>query len=51
MGGRFTPGSVIDALYTGDSVETVSARNARAAFDHPLSAEIPTVELLVEHAD
>jgi hypothetical protein len=29
----------------------VSARNARAAFDHPLAAEIPTVELLVEQAD
>ncbi|MFC9355221.1 hypothetical protein ACFTZB_01380 [Rhodococcus sp. NPDC057014] len=26
------------------------AQNARAAFDHALSAEIPTVELLVEHA-
>ena len=33
------------------SAETVCARNARAAFDHPLAAEIPTVELLVEHAD
>lgn len=51
FGGRFTPGFVIDALYAGSSVETVCARNARAAFDHPLSAEIPTVELLVEHAD
>ena len=50
FGGRFTPGFVIDALYTGSS-ETVCARNARAAFDHPLAAEIPTVELLVEHAD
>ncbi|WP_236603313.1 hypothetical protein [Rhodococcus sp. WAY2] len=27
------------------------ARNARAAFDHPLSEEIPTFELLVEHAN
>lgn len=51
FGGRFTPGFVIDALYAGNSPETVCARNARAAFDHPLSAEIPTVELLVEHAD
>jgi hypothetical protein len=51
LGGRFTPGFVIDALYTGRSEGTVCARNARAAFDHPLSAEIPTVELLVEHAD
>ncbi|MEU2004850.1 zeta toxin family protein [Rhodococcus sp. NPDC019627] len=51
LGGRFTPGFVIDALYIGDFEETVCARNARAAFDHPLSAEIPTVELLVEHAD
>ncbi|MFC9835218.1 hypothetical protein ACFVKB_15500 [Rhodococcus sp. NPDC127530] len=51
FGGRFTPGFVIDALYTGNSEVTVCARNARAAFDHPLSAEIPTVELLVEHAD
>jgi hypothetical protein len=51
LGGRFTPGFVIDALYTGDTEETVCARNARAAFDHPLAAEIPTVELLVEHTD
>ncbi|WP_231914233.1 zeta toxin family protein [Rhodococcus sp. LB1] len=51
FGGRFTPGFVIDPLFTGSSEETVCARNARAAFDHPLSAEIPTVELLVEHAD
>lgn len=28
---------------------TICARNARAAFDHPLTAELPTVELLVEH--
>ncbi|WP_368681081.1 hypothetical protein [Rhodococcus opacus] len=51
FGGRFTPGFVIDALYTGDSEETVCARNARAAFDHPLAAELPIVELVVEHAD
>lgn len=51
FGGRFIPGFVIDDLYTDDLEETVCARNARAAFDHPLSAEIPTVELLVEHAD
>ncbi|MEU2005744.1 hypothetical protein ACH47B_30870 [Rhodococcus sp. NPDC019627] len=44
-------GSSSTPLCTGDSAETVCARNARAAFDHPLSAEIPTVELLVEHAD
>ncbi|UZG59688.1 hypothetical protein [Rhodococcus opacus] len=35
FGGRFTPGFVIDALYTGDSEETVCACNARAAFDTP----------------
>ncbi|MET4050644.1 MULTISPECIES: zeta toxin family protein [unclassified Rhodococcus (in: high G+C Gram-positive bacteria)] len=49
FGGRFTPGFVIDALYTGDTEVTVCARNARTAFDHALAAEIPTVELLVEH--
>lgn len=49
LGGRFTPGFVIDALYSVDTEVTVCARNARAAFDHVLAAEIPTVELLVEH--
>ncbi|WP_179273302.1 MULTISPECIES: zeta toxin family protein [unclassified Rhodococcus (in: high G+C Gram-positive bacteria)] len=49
FGGRFTPGFVIDALYTDDTQVTICARNARAAFDHALAAEIPTVELLVEH--
>ncbi|MBY6413402.1 zeta toxin family protein [Rhodococcus sp. BP-252] len=49
MGGRFTPGFVIDALYTPGSDRTICARNARAAFDHPLAENIPTVELLIEH--
>ncbi|WP_230620856.1 MULTISPECIES: zeta toxin family protein [Nocardiaceae] len=49
FGGRFTPGFVIDALYSGGTEVTICARNARAAFDHTLAAEIPTVELLVEH--
>lgn len=49
LGGRFTPAFVIDALYTESSVATICARNARAAFDDPLAAEIPTVELLVEN--
>jgi hypothetical protein len=49
FGGRFTPGFVIDALYVDDAEVTICARNARTAFDHPLAAEIPTVELLVEH--
>ncbi len=50
LGGRFTPAFVIDALYTGSSTATICARNARAAFDDSLAAEIPTVELLVENA-
>ncbi|MDZ7918402.1 MAG: zeta toxin family protein [Rhodococcus sp. (in: high G+C Gram-positive bacteria)] len=50
LGGRFTPAFVIDALYTESSTATICARNARAAFDDPLAAEIPTVELLVENA-
>lgn len=49
FGGRFTPAFVINALYSEGSVPTVCARNARAAFDDPLAAEIPTVELLVEN--
>lgn len=40
---------MIDALYTESSVATICARNVRAAFDDPLAAEIPTVELLVEN--
>ncbi|WP_083954803.1 MULTISPECIES: zeta toxin family protein [unclassified Rhodococcus (in: high G+C Gram-positive bacteria)] len=48
FGGRFTPAFVIDALYSG-AVSTVCARNARAAFDDPLAADIPTVELLIEN--
>lgn len=50
-GWPITPGFVIDALYTDDSAEAVCARNVRVVFDSPLSAEIPTVEWLVEHAD
>ncbi|MDV6278182.1 hypothetical protein R3Q06_32475 [Rhodococcus erythropolis] len=51
LGGRFTPAFVIDALYTADSVLTVCAHNARATFEDPLAAEIPTVELFVENVD
>lgn len=51
LGGRFTPGFVIDALYTTGTAQTVCARNARAAFDHPLAEHIPTVELLIEDLD
>ncbi|TSD40285.1 hypothetical protein FFI94_031475 [Rhodococcus sp. KBS0724] len=49
FGGRFTPAFVIDALYSGGAVSTVCASNARAAFDDPLAADIPTVELLIEN--
>lgn len=49
LGGRFTPSAVTVALYTESSVATICACNARAAFDDPLAAEIPTVELLVEN--
>ncbi|MDV6271786.1 DEAD/DEAH box helicase family protein [Rhodococcus globerulus] len=49
FGGRFTPAFVIDALYDESSVATICARNARAAFDDPLAADIPTVELLIEN--
>lgn len=49
FGGRFTPSLVIDALYADDTEVTICARNARSAFEHALAAEIPTVELLVEH--
>ncbi len=49
FGGRFTPGFVIDALYIEDTEVTICAHNARTAFEHVLAAEIPTVELLVEH--
>ena len=40
---------MIDALYDESSTATICVRNARAAFDDPLAAEIPTVELLVEN--
>lgn len=48
LGGRFTPASVIAALYPDARSETVCAVNARATFDHPLTAEIHSVELLVD---
>lgn len=51
FGGRFILGFVADALYTDDTEVTTCARNARTAFDHALTADIPTVELLVEHFD
>ncbi|MFI7167169.1 hypothetical protein ACIBM3_32445 [Rhodococcus erythropolis] len=49
VGGRFTPAFVIDALYSDAGAVTVCASNAPAAFDDPLAAEIPTVELLVDN--
>lgn len=49
LGGRFTPGFVIDALYVSGTAQTICGHNARAAFDSPLAGHIPTVELLVEH--
>ena len=51
LGGRFTPGFVIDSLYTPGTEPTICARNARAAFDHPLAEHIPTVELVIEDLD
>lgn len=48
LGGRFTPASVIAGLYPAGSVESICAANARAAFEHPLAAEIAAVELLVD---
>lgn len=48
LGGRFTPASVIAALYPDTGSETICAVNARATFDHPLTAEIRSVELLVD---
>ncbi|MFI6756188.1 zeta toxin family protein [Rhodococcus coprophilus] len=48
LGGRFTPAAVIAALYPDTGSETICAANARATFDHPLTAEIRSVELLVD---
>lgn len=48
LGGRFTPAAVIAALYPDVGPGTICAANARAAFDHPLTAEIHSVELLVD---
>ncbi|WP_235174546.1 zeta toxin family protein [Tomitella biformata] len=48
FGGRFTPTSVIASLYPTGSVESICASNARAAFEHPLAAEIDAVELWVD---
>lgn len=48
LGGRFTPASVIAGLYPAGSVESICAANARAAFEHPLAAEIDAVELIVD---
>lgn len=48
LGGRFTPASVIAALYSAGEPESICATNARAAFDNPLAAEIQAVELLVD---
>ncbi|GAA4491092.1 hypothetical protein GCM10023094_55370 [Rhodococcus olei] len=48
LGGRFTPATVIAALYPAPESESICAINARATFDHPLTAEIDTVALLVD---
>ncbi|MBH0120013.1 zeta toxin family protein, partial [Rhodococcus sp. CX] len=37
LGGRFTPTSAITDLYPAGSARSICARNARAAFDDPLS--------------
>ncbi|WP_024794182.1 zeta toxin family protein [Tomitella biformata] len=48
LGGRFTPASVIAGLYPAGSAESICATNARAAFEHPLAAQIDAVELWVD---
>ncbi|MGO4205580.1 hypothetical protein AB4Z09_28375 [Rhodococcus sp. TAF43] len=48
LGGRFTPAAVIAALYPDAGSESICATNARATFDHPLTEEIHSVELLVD---
>lgn len=44
-----SPRDSSSTLYIDDAEVTICARNARTAFDHALAADIPTVELLVEH--
>ena len=48
LGGRFTPTSAIADLYPDGSARSICARNARAAFDHPLSAVIESMTLFVD---
>ncbi|MCK8671533.1 MULTISPECIES: zeta toxin family protein [unclassified Rhodococcus (in: high G+C Gram-positive bacteria)] len=48
LGGRFTPTTAITDLYPHGSARSICARNARAAFDHPLSAVIESVTLFVD---
>ncbi|MFD6677627.1 zeta toxin family protein [Rhodococcus zopfii] len=48
LGGRFTPTSAITDLYPDGSARSICARNARAAFDHPLSAVIESMTLFVD---
>lgn len=48
LGGRFTPAAVIAALYPAEAAGSICAVNARATFDHPLAAELDSVELLVD---
>ncbi|MEE2062276.1 zeta toxin family protein [Rhodococcus artemisiae] len=48
LGGRFTPTSAITDLYPHGSARSICARNARAAFEHPLSAVIESMTLFVD---
>ena len=48
LGGRFTPTTAITDLYPHGSARSLCARNARAAFDHPLSAVIESMTLFVD---
>ncbi|APE12713.1 hypothetical protein BO226_25545 (plasmid) [Rhodococcus sp. 2G] len=48
LGGRFTPTSAITDLYPDGATRSICARNARAAFEHPLSAVIESMTLFVD---
>ncbi|MEV0945079.1 zeta toxin family protein [Rhodococcus sp. NPDC049939] len=48
LGNRFTPAAVIAALHQDPGSPTICATNVRATFDHPLTKEIHTVELIVD---
>jgi len=48
LGGRFTPTAAITSLYPDGEARSICARNARAAFDHPLAAVIESMTLFVD---